>query len=184
MKKFNYTTFIFIALLFAVSFSTVKAQEETPAPAAPNQTADKKPRPNLLAELGLSPEQIEQIKRINQESKPQMRQAQQRFQAAKRNLDEAIYADANDESNVQARLKEAQAAQAEVFKIRSMTELAVRKVLTAEQLVKFRELRQKFMEGLENRLKQPRNRQTNNPNNPNNPNKRLNKMQRNLPPNN
>jgi hypothetical protein len=44
-----------------------------------------------------------------------------------------------------------QNAQIEVIKLRSTSELAVRRILTAQQLAKFRELRQKFMENTERR---------------------------------
>jgi Spy/CpxP family protein refolding chaperone len=72
--------------------------------------------------------------------------AQIRLRAANRALDAAIYADQVSDSDVEARIAEAQAAQAEVAKLRSMNEYAVRKVLTPEQLVHFRELRRKFEE--------------------------------------
>jgi len=174
MKKFNFLTLIFAGLLLAFSFSPVQAQEEP----APNQNFDKKPRPNLLAELGLSPDQIQQIRRVNREKQPLMREAQQNLRVANRNLDQAIYADSVDETSIQAKLKEVQLAQAEVFKIRSMTELAVRRILTPEQLVKFREIRQNFMEKIENRKNQQRNRPLNNPN------RQFNNRQRKLRPNN
>ena len=67
-----------------------------------------------------------------------------------RNLDQAIYADAVNESEIQNRLKELQAAQAEIARIRAMSELEVRKILTPEQLVKFRDLRRLFAEKREN----------------------------------
>jgi len=163
MKKLNLLTLIFVALL-TVSFSTVKAQDETAPTDTPVQNFNKKPRPNLLAELELTQEQIRQIRRLNREKQPLLREAQQRLGEAKRNLDLAIYADTIDESDFQAKLKEVQTAQAEVFKIRSATEFAVRKLLDPRQLVKFREVRQRFAQAIENRLNQPGNRRQNNPN--------------------
>ncbi len=174
MKKLNLLTLIFVGLLLTVSLRAVKAQDETAPPDAPNQNFNKKLRPNLLAELELSQEQIRQIRRLNREKQPLLSDAQQRFSEAKRNLDQAIYADTVDESDVQAKLKEVQIAQAEVFRIRSTTEFAVRKILTPEQLVKFREVRQRFMQAVENRQNQPRNRRLNNQN------QRFNNRQRQL----
>lgn len=150
-KKFSLLSLFFLVLLFFGSLSAAKAQEETP-PAAPNQNFGKPPRPNLFKELGLTPEQRQQIKRLNMERKPQMRQAQERLREANRNLDQAIYADNVNESEIQARLKDVQSAHAEIIKIRSMTELAIRRILTAEQLQKFREVRQQFAENLKNRF--------------------------------
>jgi len=163
MKNLNLLTLILVGLLLTVSLQAVKAQDETAPTDAPNQNF-KKPRPNLLVELELSQEQIRQIRRINREKQPLLRNVQQRLGEAKRNLDQAIYADTVDESDVQAKLKEVQIAQAEVFRIRSTTEFAVRKILTPEQLVKFREVRQRFMQAIENRQNQPRNRRLNNQN--------------------
>ena len=76
--------------------------------------------------------------------------AQERLHDANKALDEAIYADTLNEQDMQAKMKEAQLAQAEVVKIRFMNELEVRKILTPEQLVKFRELREKFERMREN----------------------------------
>ena len=59
-------------------------------------------------------------------------------------LDQAIYAEKVDEATVQIRLREFQDAQAEVARIRANTEFSIRKVLTPDQLLRFRELRQRF----------------------------------------
>jgi len=164
MKKLNLLILIFAGLLLTVSFQSVKGQNESALTDAPVQNFNKKPRPNLLAELELSQEQIRQIRRINRENQPLLREAQQRLGEARRNLDQAIYADTLDEYDVRAKLKAVQIAQAEVFTLRSTTEFAVRKILTSGQLIKFREVRQRFMQTIENRQSQPRNRLLNNPN--------------------
>ena len=178
MKKLNILTLIFVGLLLTVSLRAVKAQDETAPPDAQNQNFNKNQRPNLLAELELSQEQIRQIRRINREKQPLLREAQQRLGEAKRNLDQAVYADRVDESDIQAKLKEVQMAQAEVFRVRSATEFAVRKILNPGQLVKFREVRQRFMQANGKRQNQLRNRRLNNPN------RRFNNRPRQLRPNN
>jgi Spy/CpxP family protein refolding chaperone len=103
-------------------------------------------RPNLLAELNLTPEQVQQIRQFNIERRPQMQAAQRRHREANLALDAAIYADTVNEAEVQARLRELQAAQAELARLRFESELAIRKVLTPEQLTKFREIRRQFEE--------------------------------------
>jgi Spy/CpxP family protein refolding chaperone len=70
--------------------------------------------------------------------------AQKKLRDATRSLNETIYADQVNESEVEARIKDRQVAQAEVERLRFMTELAVRRILTPEQLIKFRELRERF----------------------------------------
>lgn len=157
MKKFNFLSLIFTGFLMVFSFSGVKAQNET-LPSIPNKQAERQNRPNLLAELGLSQDQRQQIKRINMVKKPLMRDAQQRLRDANRNLDTAIYADNVNESEIQAHLKAVQTAQAELSKIRFTNELAIRKILTAEQLAKFRVLREQFAQNLENSPNQPQER--------------------------
>lgn len=119
-------------------------------PPADNAVQDGRPegrRPNLLAELGLSPEQIQQVRRMNQERQPQIRRARMRMGEAQRSLDMAIYGDmVVTDAEFQTRLKEFQAAEAEVARLRFENELFVRKLLTPDQLVRFREIRRRFAE--------------------------------------
>lgn len=107
-------------------------------------------RPNLFRELGLSDEQRESLRRLNMDRKPVEQQARRRFQEANRDLNMAIYSDSVSDAVFQARLKDFQAAQAELARIKFSNELAVRKILTPEQLGKFRELRRRFAEAREN----------------------------------
>lgn len=164
MKKYNYKTLIFTILLLTVFFSAVKAQDEMPPENVAPQNSNQARRPNLLTELDLSPNQIQQIRRINADKRPLVREAQQKWREANRRLDQAIYADNADETEIQVRLKDAQAAQAELIKIRSATEFAVRQILTPDQLVKFRDIRRRFMERMENLPKRLKNRSLNAPN--------------------
>lgn len=137
----------FVAAVVFVSISA--AQDGKPADAQPDQqrpavNQQQDIRANVLRQLGLSREQIQQIRRMNAERKPQMEEANKRFRESNRALDEAIYADNVVETDVQARLRDVQLAQAEVMRLRFMNELAVRRMLTPEQLIRFRELRQRF----------------------------------------
>ncbi|MDQ6788275.1 MAG: periplasmic heavy metal sensor [Acidobacteriota bacterium] len=172
MKKFNLISALFLAALLVFSFSSVKAQAD--ASDVPNQENADNRRPNLLAELALTQDQIRQIRLINTENKPSLRAAQQHLRAANQNLDRAIYADNLDEAGIQSLIKEVQSAQIEVIKLRAATELAVRRILTQEQLVKFRDLRQQFIEKIEKRPKQLQNRSLNFSN------RRLNNRQRSI----
>ena len=103
-------------------------------------------RQNVLMQLGLSREQIQKIRRINQEQKPLMDEAQRHLREANVALDLAIYSDQTSDTDFEARLKDVQIARAEVAKLRFSNEYAVRKILTPEQLVRFRELRRRFEE--------------------------------------
>jgi Spy/CpxP family protein refolding chaperone len=132
MKKLLFiilTTLIFTCAAFAQNDET-------------NPPRDSPKRPKLMEALGLSPEQVRQLRKINKAQKPKTETAQRNFRLAKTALDEAIYADSFTESDILAKTKEVQLAQAELIKARAETEFSIRKILTPEQLVKFRELRQ------------------------------------------
>lgn len=144
----------FLAVLFLIGISLIApdamAQVNPSNEAQPqqeNRTPGNQPqdiRANVLRQLGLSREQIQQIRRINVERRPLMEGAQQRLKDATQALDAAIYADQINEVDVRDRLKDVQLAQAEVAKVRFMNEVAVRRILTPEQLIRFRELRERF----------------------------------------
>lgn len=139
---------LFTLLFLTLGFSAVKAQNPDNVQ---KQQFDEPQRPQLLRELGLKPDQIRQIKMINGENREKMREANLRLREARKNLDAAIYSDYASDELVETVLREFQNAQAQVIKIRTMTELAIRKILTPEQLVRFRELREKFVEFRQNR---------------------------------
>lgn len=168
MKKINILSLIFTGLLMFLTFANVNAQEQV-APDNQNPNANQQVRPfKILEELGLTREQIQQIRRINQERKPIMQEAQQRWRISNRNLDEAIYSDTTTDEEVKELMKEAQLAQAELLKARTLTEYMVRKVLTPEQLTKFRQLRERVMKRMNQK----------NENNPNNQQQRpINRLQ-------
>jgi Spy/CpxP family protein refolding chaperone len=135
----------FLAVLMILAGTAIIATaQEAAVPVQNDEQRLPRARPNLLRELGLTPEQLQQIQRINQERRPQMEAAGLRLREANRALDEAIYSDALNEADVEARLKDVQAAQANMAKVRFNSELAIRKVLTPDQLVRFRDLRRKF----------------------------------------
>ena len=135
MKRLN---IIFALLVCVLATSFAIGQKQTFA----NKADNKKGRQiRIFRQLGLSQEQIQQIRRINQETRPRRRQAALHLRETKKDLDAAIYADVLDEKNVQTRLKTFLVAQAEVVKLNRRNEIAVRNVLTLKQISKFRKLR-------------------------------------------
>ncbi len=96
---------------------------------------------NLVQRLNLTPEQRRQLREIRAQGEPETRELTRRVRLARRALDEAIYRDAVEESLVEQRARELSAAQTALVRLRAATELKVRRVLTAEQLQTFRELR-------------------------------------------
>lgn len=142
-----------ILVVFAIVLCGLNAlaQDENPQP---NQDAK---RPNqqvrMLQALGLTPEQVQQIRRINAERRPITQEAQIKLRTANRALDLAIYSEAANEDEIKEKMKDVQLAQAELIKVRTLTEYQIRRVLTNEQLEKFRTLRERLM----NRQNEPNN---------------------------
>lgn len=137
---------VFLLLIGLVAVSGVLGQDNPPNDVnkRPLDRRQQGGRPNILRELGLTQEQFQQIRRINQGRKPEMDRAALRLRMANRALDDTIYADNLDEAVFHTRLKELQAAQAEMARLRFTGELGVRKILTSEQLARFRDLRRRF----------------------------------------
>lgn len=148
MRRYSIIRLLILAsavALFALSAVAQENRVDEPQD-GDHPVAERPPDPrfNLLRQLGLSREQIQRIRRMNAARRPLIRAAQIQFREANRLLDAAIYADEINEEDVRARLKDVQLAQAELISIRSLDELAVRRVLTVEQLIRFRELRSRF----------------------------------------
>lgn len=140
MSKFIFFALSFIALLIVCAPLGVQAQT-----ASQDISGEQTARPNLLRELDLTPEQIQQIRRINKERRQVTQESQQRLRAANQALDEAIYSNAS-ETEIQARQKEVQAAHAEFVRNRTINEQSIKQVLTAQQFEKFRNLQAQYNE--------------------------------------
>lgn len=166
-------TVLFVFFCFGIIQAQERFDDDNPPPNQPP------PRPNLLRELGLTPEQIQEIRSINQANRQSLKSAQEKVAETRRILDQAIYAENPDESTVKQKLREFQDAQAEIARIRAFTEFSIRKILTPEQLVRFRQLRQRFEQMRrdrienQNHLKRRNQRRMQRPNDP----------RRNMPPN-
>lgn len=158
MSKFKV---IFAFLILMLTFSAVSAQIEEEPDDAPPPGERPMRRPNLLRELGLTDAQVRQLRTINGQNRPRLKAAQEKMRNAKRALDDAIYADAIDNANIELKLREFSAAESEINRIRTTTELAVRNVLTPEQLTRFRELRANFEKRMEERRDQRQERKSN-----------------------
>jgi Spy/CpxP family protein refolding chaperone len=132
-----------LALLMAAgSVVSVRAQDGD-APVLTPEARRGGGAAGLFRALNLTPEQRVQIKAIRRETEPQGRSLGMRLQQARRALDEAIYADSPDEKVVEGRVREVGAAQAAVMRLRALTELKIRRVLSPEQLDAFRQLQRR-----------------------------------------
>jgi len=125
----------------ATASAQVTAQQAPPRRAARAQRPARPRAANLVQRLNLTPEQQRQLREIRVQGEPETRELARRVRLARRALDEAIYSDAVEDSLVERRTRELAAAQSALMRLRAATELKVRRVLTAEQLQAFRELR-------------------------------------------
>lgn len=132
------------ALLVMFSFSIFAHAQTSPENDAMPEARGENGRRTLLQALNLTSEQQNEIRRISTESAGERRQLQQRWQLARRALDEAIYSSTADEALIEMRAREAADAQAAIIRMRALTEHRIRRVLTLEQLQTLRELRARF----------------------------------------
>ena len=141
-RRFALAACALLALLLSASAFVAHAQEEDGDPHARRPGARREVgAAGLLRVLNLTPEQRAQIKAIRRETEPQGRLLGARLRQARRALDEAIYSDNPVERIVEERVREVSAAQAAVMRLRTFTELKIRRVLSPEQLNAFRQLR-------------------------------------------
>ncbi|GIU82778.1 MAG: periplasmic heavy metal sensor [Acidobacteria bacterium] len=145
MKAFAVRVFVIVFALLIIALNALAQRGENNLVEPPRKevTQPKRLSGKVLQELGLTQEQIQKIRAVNQKMRPALRQAVAKLREANRELDEAIYADEVNEAVVTEKLQKLQVAQAEVTRLRIQLELEFRKILTAEQLEKFRQFRQR-----------------------------------------
>jgi len=144
-RKLSLAIFGFVVAVGYLGIA-VNGQDGPPPNPEPGVNRPRDDRPNLMAQLGLSQDQIQQFRKLNAEHRPLMNEAQKRLRDANRELDMAIYADIVSDEAVHAKLKVFQDAQAEVNRLRFSNELNIRRILTQDQLVRFRDMRRQFAE--------------------------------------
>lgn len=142
MKRFGLYNILFLLGIIFLTVSSGIAQGNPPPPGNQFGEGDRR-QPGLLELLGLTKDQVRQIRQLNQTLQPMRKEAQQRLAMANKALDEAIYADETNDEIINQRLKDVQFAQGELIKSKIMMETSVRKLLTREQLFKFRQLRER-----------------------------------------
>jgi Spy/CpxP family protein refolding chaperone len=143
MKRLIFTKLIFISAIICYSFSIVLAQPDPPPPGS--QFAENRP-PNLLQQLNLTKDQIQQLRVVNREWQPRLQKSQREFKAAQIDLDEAIYLDETSDEIINAKIEVVNATHSEMIRTRTMLQTLIRKILTKEQMERFRQLREDFQQ--------------------------------------
>ncbi|HEV7746228.1 MAG TPA: periplasmic heavy metal sensor [Pyrinomonadaceae bacterium] len=123
------TLLALLAVLGVPAAARVSAQNiQQPATAPETQ-----PNADPIRQLNLSPEQREQIRSIRENNRAERLAIKNHLDNANRALEETLNAESPDESVVEERLHEVAAAQASVMRMRILTEIRIRRVLTQEQ---------------------------------------------------
>jgi Spy/CpxP family protein refolding chaperone len=136
-----------VILLLAIVSIQVEAQTPTPQnPAEPMQTQTQATQASQLpdfAQLNLSPDQIQKIRVINAELRDQRQAANVKLRQARRALADAVESPTTNEALIDQRSHELADAQAVTIRLGSLSEARIRQVLTPEQRIKLREMRQR-----------------------------------------
>lgn len=134
------TTLAAMAFFIAVpAISGQTVQNQQPGPPMPEQ---RQFAGDPIRQLNLSPPQLEQIRTIRQQNQKERAAINERVRQTNQALEAVLDAESPDEAQVEQRMQEASAAQAAAMRMRILTEVRIRKVLTAEQRTLLKTLRQ------------------------------------------
>ena len=134
MKSFVRLTLPLIVLLLS-AYSIAYAQDPQANSASPQDA------PDLLGRLRLSPDQIQRIRLIQRDTKDERAAIQQRLREANRALEESLDAENVDESVIDQRMQDVNAAQNAQLRLRIQTEIRIRRILNPEQRAMLKDIR-------------------------------------------
>jgi len=148
--KLNGSRIVLPALVLLLVGVCIQVRSQTPTSQNPGEPAatqnQAQAQTNQLpdfAPLNLSADQIQKIRAINAELKDQRQEANQRLRRAQRSLAEAIESPTPNETLIDQRSREVAEAQATTIRLRSLTEARILQVMTPEQRIRLREMRQR-----------------------------------------
>lgn len=127
----------FLLIVTSTGFARSGLQEQQQPPV--QNTA---PAADPVRELNLTPEQREKIRSIREQQKEERFTVNQRLRDANLALERVLDSENPDEALVEQRLRDVAAAQAASMRMRVLSEVRIRRVLTPEQLTTLRTLRQ------------------------------------------
>jgi Spy/CpxP family protein refolding chaperone len=131
-----------LALLAVIGFPAARGTVSGQAAQQPSAAPEPQQGGDLIRQLNLTPEQREQIRSIRVNNGSERAAIKEHLDEANRALEEALNADNPDEAVVEQRLREVASAQASAMRMRILTEIRIRRVLTSEQRRVLRSLQQ------------------------------------------
>lgn len=139
-KLFQFIVLVALLVTLSISIEAQNTQQQQNADTAGLTQTNQADQ--MLGPLNLTQDQIQRIRSINSELREERQVAGMRLRLAQRALTEAIQSPTPDETLISQRSKEVADAQANTIRLRSLTEARILQVLTPEQRIKLRELRQ------------------------------------------
>ena len=134
-----------IIFILACTLVSVEAQTTTQQPQTQDATQTQTTQaPNLQTQLGLTPDQIQKWRALNQELRPQEVAGNSKVREAKRALAEAMEASSPNEDLIKQRAKEFADAQSAMTQLQALRQARVLQILTPEQRVKLKEIKEKI----------------------------------------
>ena len=134
-----------IIFILACTLVSVEAQTTTQQPQTQDATQTQTTQaPNLQTQLGLTPDQIQKWRALNQELRPQEVAGNLKVREAKRALSEAMEAPTPNEDLIKQRAKEFADAQSAMTQLQVLRQARVLQILTPEQRVKLKEIKEKI----------------------------------------
>ncbi|HYW72962.1 MAG TPA: periplasmic heavy metal sensor [Pyrinomonadaceae bacterium] len=131
-------TFLLLAAAFVANAQTTTPPGEPQDKAA----AQPAPTPNLQQELNLTPDQIQKWRELNRELRPQEVDGQIKVRQARRALTEAMESPTPNEDLIKQRAKDLADAQSAMTQLQALRQARVLQILTPEQRIKLREIRE------------------------------------------
>jgi Spy/CpxP family protein refolding chaperone len=141
MKRNLQILALLIASLVLFSAPSVSAQTAEQQMSVAQQQQQQAPLDPIL-QLNLTPEQRQKIREIREQTKAERAAVNDRLRETNQALETALDADNPNDGVIEQRVREAADAQAAAMRMRILTEVKIRRVLTLEQLATLRELRQ------------------------------------------
>jgi periplasmic protein CpxP/Spy len=142
------------ALLFVLSSGLVQAQEGSNPPGQASDGAGKRRRGGV--DLGLTDAQKADLRQSAETTRHERVQKSADLRQAKQDLRSLLRAETVDETAVNAKLAEVQAAQGALMKLRIDSVLAMKRILTPEQQKKMAERREHRGEKVRHRIEKRR----------------------------
>lgn len=135
--KLKLLTLSFILLLSSLSIFAQKSND------------DKKPKRSnhldrLKRVLNLSEEQVKKMREVRKRTSKPLQQSRMAFRLARKELDNAIYAENPNEKEISLKIEKLVQAQTKLTRVHALREYEVRKILKPDQLERFLKLRKGF----------------------------------------